>query len=145
MAQHQFEQIAGRGQIVPFVFVQDNLAASQTDVALNIQEVASAAALLITGLSMPWSGSIVGVSVDTSSAATAGTLTVTATLDGTKQSDTAQSITTETAASVVVPQSKVKFAAAQKLGVKITTSAGWDATTADLAVIVYVLLDCQQV
>ena len=145
MAQHQFEQIAGRGQIVPFVFVQDNLAASQTDVALNIQEVASAAALLITGLSMPWSGSIVGVSVDTSSAATAGTLTVTATIDGTKQSDTAQSITTATAASIVVPQSKVQFAAAQKLGVKITTSAGWDATTADLAVIVYVLLDCQQV
>ena len=145
MAQHQFEQIAGRGQIVPFVFVQDNLAASQTDVALNIQEVASAAALLITGLSMPWSGSIVGVSVDTSSAATAGTLTVTATLDGTKQSDTAQSITTATAASVVVPQSKVPFAAAQKLGVKITTTGAWDATTADLAVIVYVLLDCQQV
>ena len=143
--QHQFEGIAARGQIVPFVFVQDNLAASQTDVALNIQEVASATALLITGLSMPWSGSIVGVSVDTSSAATAGTLTVTATIDGTKQADTAQSITTATAASVVVPQSKVQFAAAQKLGVKISTSAGWDATTADLAVIVYVLLDCQQV
>lgn len=53
----QFEQIASRGQIVSFVFVQDNLAASQTDVALNIQEVASAAALLITGISMP-SGSI---------------------------------------------------------------------------------------
>lgn len=141
----QFEQIAARGQIVPFVFVQDNVAASQTDVQLNIQEVASAAALLIDGLSMPWSGSVVGISVDTSAAASAGSLAVGVTLDGTEQTATTQTITTATAASAVFAQTAVPFVAGQKLGVEITTAAGWNATTADLAVIVYVLLDCQGV
>lgn len=139
----QFEQIAARGQIVPFVFVQDNVAASQTDAQLNIQEVASAAALLIDGLSMPWAGAVVGISVNTSAAATAGTLAVGVTIDGTEKTATTQTLTTGTAATAVFNQESVMFAAGAKLGVEITTSAGWDATTADLAVIVYVLLDCQ--
>jgi hypothetical protein len=141
----QFEQIAARGQIVPLLFVQDNVAASQTDVQLNIQEVASAAALLVDGLSMPWAGSIVGISVDLSSAASAGQLTVGATLDGVEQAASTQTITTASAATAVIPQESIRFAAGAKLGVEITTNAGWNATTADLAVVVYVLLDCQQV
>ena len=143
--QHQFEGIAARGQIVPFVFVQDNVAASQTDVQLNIQEVAAAAALLIDGISMPWSGYVVGLSANLSSAATMGSLTIGATLDGTEDANTTQTITTATAATAIFPQGKIPFAAGQKLGVEITSSGTWDATTADLAVIVYVLLDCQQV
>jgi len=141
----QFEQIAARGQIVPLLFVQDNVAASQTDVQLNIQEVASAAALLIDGLSMPWAGSVVGLSVNLSSAASAGQLTVGVTLDGTEQAASTQTITTASAASAVIPQGSIRFVSGAKLGVEITTNAGWDATSADLAVVVYVLLDCQQV
>lgn len=138
----QFEQIAARGQIVPLLFVQDNVAASQTDVQLNIQEVASAAALLVQGISMPWAGSVVGISVDLSSAATAGQLTVGVTNGGTEAAATTQTITTQTAKTAVFQQGTVTFVAGDKLGVEITTNAGWDATTADLAVIVYVLLDC---
>jgi len=138
-----FEQIAARGQIVPLLFVQDNVAASQTDVQLNIQEVASAAALLIDGLTMPWAGSVVGISVDLSAAATAGQLTVGASIDGTESAATRQTITTATAARAVFQADAVRFAAGAKLGVEITTNAGWDATTADLAVVVWVLLDCQ--
>lgn len=139
----QFEQIAARGQIVPFLFCQDAVAASQTDVQLNLVEVASAAALAVDGISMPWSGSVVGMSVDLSAAATAGQLTVGVTLNGTEQTATTQTITTASAATAVFPQTSVALVAGQKLGVEITTNAGWDATTADLAVIVYVLLDCQ--
>lgn len=140
-----FEQIAARGQIVPFLFVQDNVAASQTDVQLNIIEVASAAALLIDGLTMPWDGSVVGLSYNTSVAATAGQLTIGVTLDGTEQTTTTQTVTTGTAGSAKFLADAVRFTAGKKLGVEITTNAGWDATTADLAVVVYVLLDCQQV
>ena len=138
----QFEQIAARGQILDLLFVQDNLAASQTDAALNIQEVAAAAALLIQGLSMPWAGSVVGISVDTSAAATAGSLAVSVTKGGTKQTATTQTLTTETAKTAVFQQGAVPFVAGDKLGVKITTSGTWDATTADLAVRVFVLMDC---
>lgn len=141
----QFEQIAARGQIVPFLFCQDAVAASQTDAQLNIVEVASAAALAIDGLSMPWAGRVVGLSVNLSAAATAGQLTVGVTLDGTEQTASTQTITTAAAATAVIPQNSIPFAAGAKLGVEITTNAGWDATTADLAVIVYVLLDCQGV
>jgi hypothetical protein len=138
----QFEQIAARGQILDLLFVQDNLAASQTDAALNIQEVAAAAALLIQGLSMPWAGSVVGIAIDTSSAATAGSLSVSVTKGGTKQTATTQTLTTEVAKTAVFQQGAVPFVAGDKLGVKITTSGTWDATTADLAVRVFVLLDC---
>lgn len=139
----QFEQIAARGQIVPFLFAQDAVAANQTDVQLNLIEVASAAALAIDGVSMPWAGSVVGISVNTSAAATAGQLTVGVTLDGTEQASSTQTITTATAATAVFPQSSMPFAAGQKLGVEITTNGTWDGTSADLAVFVYVLLDCQ--
>lgn len=138
----QFEQIAARGQVVPFLFCQDAVAASQTDAQLYIVEVASAAALAVDGLTMPWAGSVVGISVDLSAAATAGQLTVGVTLDGTEAAATTQTITTAQAARAVFQQEAVRFVAGAKLGVEITTNAGWDATTADLAVIVYVLLDC---
>lgn len=138
-----FEQIAARGQIVPFVFVQDALAASQTDVQLNIQEVSGGMALAVQGITMPWAGSVVGISVDTSAAATAGSMTVGVTFGGTEASATTQTITTATAARAVFQADAVRFVAGDKLGVEITTSGTWDAVTADLAVIVYVLLDCQ--
>ena len=138
-----FEQIAARGQIVPFVFVQDALAASQTDVQLNIQEVTGGMALAVEGITMPWAGSVVGISVDLSAAASAGQLTVGATIGGTEAAATTQTITTATAARAVFQADAVRFVAGDKLGVEITTNAGWNATTADLAVIVYVLLDCQ--
>lgn len=139
----QFEQIAARGQIVPFLFTQDGVAASQTDAQLYLIEVQGGMMLQVDGISMPWAGSVVGISVNTSAAATAGQLTVGVTLDGTEQASSTQTLTTATAATAVFPQSSMPFAAGQKLGVEITTSGAWDGTSADLAVFVYVLLDCQ--
>jgi hypothetical protein len=141
----QFEQIAARGQIVPLLFCQDAVAASQTDVQLLLMEVTGGMGLAVDGLSMPWAGSVVGIGINLSAAATAGQLTVGVTLDGTEQAASTQTITTAQAATAVIPQESIRFAAGAKVGVEITTNAGWDATTADLAVIVYVLLDCQQV
>ena len=92
----QFEQIAARGQVVPFVFVQDAVAASQTDAQINIQEVSGGMALAVSELSMPWAGSIVGISVNTSAAATAGSLTVGVTLDGTEQTASTQTARSST-------------------------------------------------
>lgn len=139
----QFEQIAARGQILPFLFTQDGVAASQTDAQLYLIEVQGGMMLQVDGISMPWAGSVVGISVNTSAAATAGQLTVGVTLDGTEQASSTQTLTTATAATAVFPQSSMPFAAGQKLGVEITTNGAWDGTAADLAVFVYVLLDCQ--
>lgn len=141
----QFEQIASRGQIVPFLFAQDAVAANQTDVQLNILEVASAAALAVDGVAMPFAGSVVGLSVNLSAAATAGSLAVGVTLDGTEQTATTQTLTTAASATAVFSQDAVRFAAGAKVGVEITSSAGWDGTSSDLAVYVLVLLDCQGV
>jgi hypothetical protein len=140
-----FEQIASRGQIVPFLFCQDAVAANQTDVQLYVVEVASAAALAVDGITMPWAGSIVGISADLSAAATAGQLTVGATINGTESATTRQTITTATAARAVFQADAVRFVAGDKIGAEITTNGTWDGTSADLAVFVYVLLDCQQV
>jgi hypothetical protein len=141
----QFEQIAARGQIVPFTFVQDAVAASQTDAFLKIMEVDSAAFLNVIELTMPWAGSIVGMSVNLSGAASAGQLQVSATIDGTIATATTQTITTAAATSAVFQQKAVPFVAGAKIGVPITTNAAWNATGQDLAVVLYVLLDCQGV
>jgi len=138
----QFEQIAARGQIVPILFVQDGVAASQTDVQLNLIEVTGGMALAIDGLTMPWAGSVVGISVDLSAAATAGQLTVGVTIGGTEAAATTQTITTAAAARAVFQQDAVRFVAGDKLGAEITTTMAWNGTASDLAVVVYVLLDC---
>jgi len=138
----QFEQIAARGQILPLLFVQDAVAASQTDAQLNLMEVTGGSALAIQGISMPWAGSVVGISVDLSAAATAGQLTVGVTNGGTEAAASTQTLTTQTAKTAVFAQDAIRFVAGDKLGVEITTNMAWDGVTADLAVVVYVLLDC---
>ena len=72
-----------RGQLVPLVFAQDAVAASQTNVQLNAMEVDSAAALAVEGYTMPFPGEIVGVSFTLSAAGSAGSFTIGATIGGT--------------------------------------------------------------
>lgn len=129
-----------KGQLVPLHFFQDNVAASQTDANLVVLEVASAAGHAVASYSMPWEGEIVGISYDLSAAATAGTLTVGATISGTEDADTTQTITTAQRAGVEVERGKARFAADSYIGAQITTDGSWNATTADLAVTVWVLL-----
>lgn len=124
--------------LVRLSFMQDNLAASQTDAALLVAEVASAAGNAVDAATMPWPGSIVAITARTSAAATADTLTISPTLAGTKQTAPTLSITTLQLASATAPVGQIPFAAGGLVGVKITTGGSWDGTTADLLVDVYV-------
>lgn len=136
----QIEAIAAKGQVIPFIFCQHTVAASQTDVQLNVVE-AGAGTLDVKGISMPFAGSIVGMSVDLSAAASAGTLTVGVTVGGTEKTATTQTITTGTAARPVFARDSVHVAAGDLIGVEITTNAGWNGTSSDLIVHVYVLAE----
>ena len=121
-------------QVVPVVFGVANLAADQTDVQLKDSTGQ------VEGVSMPFGGVIVGLSIDTTAAATAGELTVGVTKGGTEVAATTQTITTATASTAVFDRIAVPFAAGDKIGVEISTTAAWDATTADLSVTVFCAL-----
>ncbi len=129
-----------RWQMVPLVFMQDAVAASQTDVQLPVAEVNSGAANACDGYCMPFAGEIIGISAHLSAAATAGTLTIGPTVDGTEKADPTLSITTQTDKSDSARRGTTKFAKNAVIGAEITTGATWDATTADLVVVVWVLL-----
>lgn len=139
----QMEGIIARGQLVPLVFAQDNVAASQTDAQLNIQEVAAAAALAITGYTMPFKGCIVAIGYDLSAAGTAGVFTVGPTVGGTEKATLTQTVGTTTQGRGVVKRDSIPFAAGDIIGAEITTDGSWDGTTSDLAVTVWVLLDVE--
>lgn len=128
-----------KGQLVGITFGQHTIAASQTDVQIPIAIGEKDAA--VDGIVAPWSGQIVAVAASTSAAATAGTLTVGATVGGTEDADTRLTITTETNKSIVVPRGKARFAAGDRIGCEITTSGTWDATTEHLAAVVYLMFD----
>lgn len=121
-----------RHQVVPVVFGVANLAADQTDVQLKDSTGQ------VEGVSMPFAGRVVALSIDTTAAATAGELTVGVTKGGTEVAATTQTITTATAATPIFDRDAVPFAAGDKIGVEISTTAAWDATTADLSVTVFV-------
>ena len=137
----QFEAIASKGQVVPLLFSQHSVAASQTDVKLNILETSNTTLLQVQKISMPFAGSIVGISVDLSAAASAGQLTVGAALNGTEKASTTQTITTQTGKVAVFDRDAIKFVAGDYIGAEITTNAGWNGTSSDLAVHVYVLFE----
>lgn len=127
--------------VVPLSFFQDNMAASQTDVQLPVLEVTGAAGNVVDGYVMPFAGCIIGISYDTSAAATAGVMTIGPTINGTEQADPTLSVTTGTNGYDKASREAAPFTAGQRIGAEITTTSVWDATTADLAVNVWVLLE----
>lgn len=127
--------------IVPLQFMQDAVAASQTDVQLLIAEVASAAANAVDGYVMPWAGCIVGISYVTTAAATAGSMTIGPTINGTEVADPTLAVTIGTGGSDVASRAAAPFAAGDKIGAEITTGGTWDGTSADLGVTVWVMLE----
>lgn len=137
----QIEKITSKGQLVPILFMQDNVAASQSNVQLTVSEVASAAGNAVDGVTMPFAGEIIAISADLSAAGSAGSLTVGATVAGTEGSDPTLSITTETSKSDTCPRGTAQFAAGAVIGAEITTDGSWNGTTADLVVTVWVLLN----
>lgn len=132
----QIERIIAKGQLVPLLFTQDAVAASQTDAQLAVVD-GTAGAL---GYTMPFAGEIVAITADLTAAATAGSLTVGATVGGTEKTDPTLSITTAATARDTARRGVTLFAAGDIIGAEITTDADWNATTADLAVIVWVIL-----
>lgn len=136
----QMEGIIAKGQLIPLLFMQDAVAASQTDVQLPIAEVNSGAANAVDGYVMPFAGEIVGISYTLSAAATAGSLTIGPTIDGTEATKPALSVTTGTSGANKAQRETTRFAAGAKIGAEITTDSSWDGTSADLGVVVWVLL-----
>ena len=137
----QINNALSKHQLVPLVFAQDAVAASQSAVALYCQQVHGAVALDNVGYVMPFAGEIIGVSVGLTAAGSAGTLTVVPSIDTTACTDPSAAITTETEKSDSCKRGSNPFAAEAVIGAKITTSADWNGTTSDLQVTVWVLLN----
>lgn len=128
-----------RYQVVPYLFGQDALAASQSDVQLPAPM--AEASDTVTGYTMPTDFQVLAVTADLSAAATAGSATVGATIDGTEDADTTLTITTSASNRKLVPRGKCTGVAGQVLGCELTTDGTWDGTSSDLLAVIYVLLD----
>ena len=137
----QIELGMSKGQLVALQFGQVNVAASQSDVQLTGAGVSGAA----DGYVVPFNGQILAVTYALSAAATAGSLTVGPTINGTEKTDPKITVTTGTGGYDWAPRDTAFFVAGDKLGAEITTTATWDATTADLTVTVWVVVDVEGV
>lgn len=137
----QIDRVIARGQLVAFQFMQDDVAASQTDVQLGVvQEDDAASNQSIAGVVVPFAGEIIGISYLLSAAGTAGTFTVGPTVGGTEKTALTQSIGTTASGRAVVPRGSIPFAAGDEIGAEITTNGSWDGTSSDFAVWVWCLL-----
>lgn len=137
----QIDRVIAKGQLVPLTFMQDNLAASQSAVALTVAEVTGAAGNAVDGYVMPFAGQIIAVSYKTSAAATAGTMTIAPTVAGTAKTDPILSVTTGSSGYDKAARGTVHFDAGAVVGAKVTTTSTWDGTSADLNATVWVLLE----
>ncbi len=143
----QIDNVIAKGQLVPLVFMQSDVAASQSAAALAVAEVRDAAATAddqnaAGGYVMPFPGQVVGVSVRSSAARTAGTLTVDGQVDGTAVGLTAVLNATNTQSKASLqPRETDRFAAGAVISAQITTDGSWAPVTADIVVVVWVLLE----
>jgi ribonuclease J len=101
------------------------------------------ASLAVDGYTMPFAGEIVGVSFVLSAAAAAGVGTVGATIGGTEDADTTLTMGTSAGTYKRVKRGSARFVAGDKIGCELTTDGSWDATTSDLGVTVWVLLEME--
>jgi hypothetical protein len=136
----QIDRTIAKGQLVGLTFMQDAVAASQTDVQLPIAEVTAGAANAIAGYVMPFAGEIIGISWLLSAAGTAGTFTIGPTVGGTEKTSLTQTVGTAASGRGTVVRGTYPFAAGDEIGAEITTNGSWDGTSSDLGVTVWVLL-----
>lgn len=134
----RIERIISKGQLVPLHFLQDAVAASQTDAQLAIIDATGAAAN--DSYCMPFAGEIVAVSYVLSAAGGAGAFTIGPTIDGTEKTALQQTVGTTAEGRKTVPRGTISFAAGDQIGAEITTDGSWDGTSSDLLVTVWVLL-----
>lgn len=138
--QSQLERITAKGQMVALTFMQDAVAASQTDVDLPIVETgATSGDTAVKAYEAPYSFDIVAMSYTLSAAATAGVLTINPTVAGTVDTGLNLSVTTAAAGYTTASGGAVSGKAGDAIGVQIDTNAAWNATTADLAVTLFVI------
>jgi hypothetical protein len=130
-----------------FVSPTDTDGAGATDNELGFAWVSAAKPGLgaIEAFEAPFDFEVVALSAVLSAAATAGTLDVVPTIAGTAKTDPAVQFTTETELYDRAPRGEAIGNAGDAIGVEITTSAGWDAVTADLAVSLMVLFHLEGV
>ena len=131
-----------KGQVEASVFGQLNVAANQSAVALPVAGVTGG----VTSWPNQFAGDMIGFSWSLSAAGTTGSFTIIPTVNGTAISTAYQStVGTATKGRVNIPRGAVRTLATDVIGVKITTAAGWDGTTSDLAVVVRVLSELEGV
>lgn len=132
--------------VVPLVFMQADVAASQTDAALTVAEVRDVAATAddqnaVTSYVIPWDFEVIGVSVRASAARTAGLLDVEPTIGGTALGFQADLNATDTQSAYKRNlRDADRGTAGGRVGCNITTDASWAPVTADVAVVVWVRL-----
>lgn len=134
----QLERIISKGQLIPFTFAQDAVAASQSAVDMNVGEVNAGAALAITTQRVPFGFDVVAITATLSAAGTAGTLTVEPEIDGT-QTGLTLALTTAASGQSVQNRDLDKGAAGSLLSVRLTTDGSWDGTASDLVVTVWTI------
>ena len=138
------ERIIAKGQLIKLAYAQADVAANQTAVAMNVIEVRDAAAsaddaIAVPGYVMPFDFEVVGISILASTARTAGSITVDATIDGTATG--LQAVldgTNTTAHHITQPRDSDRGIAGSYVGVKLTTGASYTPVTADIVVAVWV-------
>lgn len=137
----QVERVISKGQLITLLFSQDAVADSQAAVAMNILETtATTSTLPVTEYVIPWEFEVIGIAVVSSEARSAGTLTVDATINGTVTGlQAALNATDTTRDTGTQARGKDAGVAGGRVGVKLTTSS-WTPVTADVAVVVYVLV-----
>ena len=136
----QIERTISKGQLVQLSYMQDAVAASQTDVQLPIAEVNAGAGNAVVGYIAPFDGEIIAISWVLTAAGTTGAFTIGPTVGGTEKTSLTQTVGTATSGRGKCNRGTVPFNAGDEIGAEITTAAGWDGTSADLGVSVWVLL-----
>jgi len=119
---------------VPFMFEENNTAANQTAVAIQLATTDA-----IVEVELPWAGSVIGISISSNASRSAGSAIVDATINGTVTG--LQATLDGTNAdhhSATQAKDTDSFSAGDLIGVKITTDASWAPNTADLVVVVFV-------
>lgn len=115
---------------------QTNAAAAQTNVALNLLDSTTN-----TQITFPVMGNVVGISVASNAARTAGTLTVVPVINGTASTTLSAALdgTNTTYSSGIQQHVNDPFEENQSIGIQITTDAAWAPATADIVVNLFIL------
>lgn len=133
----QIERIIAKGQLVPLLFSQAALAINQSAVAITVVETSADTIEYV----IPWEYEVVGISASVSEARTAGTATVDATIDTTATGLQAVIDGTNTLRDTGTQARGTDVGAAgSRVGVKLTTDGTWAPTTADISVVVWVIV-----